>query len=180
MLHEIDQNGAFQSSYLPVARQTEVWRATFNSFFLSSLGKVVAAGSYDTNAVRFHDLTNGRDWSAAITAPWLRQPDWEGATKIKGIDGVRKWVGQQIMMHALVAIDGATVLALFRSTGAGGDQEYRYVVVDTSGRSLVATNPTRSQILAVRADTAFALAMSPDGDLTLETRLVKPARWAVH
>ena len=176
-LHEVDSAGTHWTSYLRIPRPDDEWKSSFNNFFVTALGSVLAVGSYDTNAVRFHDRRTRRDWTATFGAPWYRAPNWPDGGKPPGgrsvLDAINTWVRAQTMVHALVTVDQESFLAVFHSSSPAGDRLYSYVLGDTAGVSRMATTASPSQVLQVVGDSAFALLVDADGEVFFETRVLR-------
>lgn len=169
ILHDVDSVGAITDSYHSFKWPSEPFHATFSHFFATAVGHHLITGAYVSNRVYFINRSTGQETSATIGGPWYRSPTWSKLPPAGDKNPVETWARQQILMTRLYAMDGGRFMAQFRSYTPDGDQLYRYVVADTSGATLISTEPTRLRILLLKGETAYGTRSTAEGDVILET-----------
>jgi hypothetical protein len=173
-LHDVDSTGVITTSYHSFKWPSNPLQATFTHYFAAALGNQVVTGAYASNRVYFVNRSTGAETSALIGGPWYRTPDWSHRPP-RGVNNpVGAWAQQQILLIHLFAVDGGRFLAQFRSYTKDGDELYQYVLADTTGASLVSTQPTRLRILLVNGATAYGTVSNSEGDVAFETLRLTP------
>jgi len=177
-LHDVDSSGAITTSYHSFKWPGDPLQSTFTHYFATTVGDRLVTGAFASNRVFFVNRHTGEETSALIGGPWYRTPRWSkqppGQSAGQRVD---LWARQQVLMLHLFSIDDGRFLAQFRSYTQDGEEEYRYVLADTAGVSLVSTAPTPLRILSVVGNTAYGVVTTAEGDVALETiKLMLPAR----
>lgn len=175
VIHEVDSAG-IQASYLPTPWPQSQWQMSFANFFLVVVGAVSVAGSYNATYLTFRDRSSGRIWTSTVSAPWLRPLNWPKdetygpGTKLEQVD---RWVRDQTLVQDLFPIVPDRLIVAVQAYGTDGDRRWGYVVGGVDGGWKTASSLTRSQILRTVGDTAFAIVSDPDGNPTVETRILR-------
>ena len=161
-LHEYDFAGHPLASFATTAPTRSKWEAAFAATYVDKAGETLLQGSVSANRLRLIDRRTGELREIAVAPGWYHQLSWPpdaafgpGYSQQTASEIGTAWMHRQVMMNGVYALPDGMMLTRFQAFAPDGDRFYYYATVDTSGRTLAISTPTRAMVFDTHADTIY-------------------------
>lgn len=180
VVHELDaETGESLASYIPFIPPSRVWEGVFNNASVAATKDITVSGAFNTNTLHVRDNASADVREVVVGGPWFRPIEWpatrDAVPGTSNADRMNRWSRQQQILVRVFLLPSRDIVAQFRAYDASGETEYAYVIVRADRDLLASTSFSRFQLLRVHGDTLFGVVSDSAGDVSLETRLVRPS-----
>jgi hypothetical protein len=161
-LHEYDLDGRRLASFAPTHPKRSRWEDAFAARFIAAAAGTLVDGGVNANRLRVIDRKAGGTREMEVAPGWYQQLVWpaddalrRGYSQQTTSEIGTAWMHRQRMMNGVYALGKGLMLVRFQAFAPDGERFFYYAAMDSSGRTLFVSTPTRAMVVDTHADTVY-------------------------